>query len=86
MALPPIRSGVPDKLDLRGLLAERALAVKRLSPQLRTAGTYVLISAAWIWFSGHLLGNLVDGLERGADVVLNRIEDRVKNAKELPMR
>lgn len=31
----------------------------RLSPQLRTAGTYVLIGAAWIWFSGHLLGYLV---------------------------
>jgi response regulator RpfG family c-di-GMP phosphodiesterase len=30
-----------------------------LSPQLRTAGTYVLVSAAWIWFSGHLLGDLV---------------------------
>ena len=31
----------------------------KVSPQLRTAGTYVLISAAWIWFSGHLLGHLV---------------------------
>jgi putative nucleotidyltransferase with HDIG domain len=30
-----------------------------LSPQLRTAGTYVLVSAAWIWFSGHLLGHFV---------------------------
>ena len=30
-----------------------------LSPQLRTAGTYVLVSAAWIWLSGTLLGNLV---------------------------
>lgn len=33
--------------------------MKRLSPQLRTAGTYVLVSAVWIWFSGHLLGSLV---------------------------
>jgi HD-GYP domain-containing protein (c-di-GMP phosphodiesterase class II) len=31
----------------------------RLSPQLRTAGIYVLVSAAWIWFSGNLLGYLV---------------------------
>jgi HD-GYP domain-containing protein (c-di-GMP phosphodiesterase class II) len=30
-----------------------------LSPQLRTAGTYVLVSAVYIWFSGHLLGSLV---------------------------
>ena len=30
-----------------------------LSPQLRTAGTYVLVAGAWIWFSGHLLGSLV---------------------------
>ncbi|RDS86410.1 HD-GYP domain-containing protein [Dyella psychrodurans] len=30
-----------------------------LSPQLRTAGIYIVVSAAWIWFSGHLLGNLV---------------------------
>jgi HD-GYP domain-containing protein (c-di-GMP phosphodiesterase class II) len=30
-----------------------------LSPQLRTAGTYVLVSATYIWFSGHLLGSLV---------------------------
>jgi len=30
-----------------------------LSPQLRTAGIYVLVSAAWIWFSGQLLGSLV---------------------------
>jgi response regulator RpfG family c-di-GMP phosphodiesterase len=34
-------------------------AVIKLSPQLRTAATYVLISAAWIWFSGRLLGDLV---------------------------
>ncbi|MFC3653755.1 HD-GYP domain-containing protein [Dyella humi] len=33
--------------------------MKRLSPQLRTAGTYVLVSAIYIWFSGHLLGALV---------------------------
>jgi HD-GYP domain-containing protein (c-di-GMP phosphodiesterase class II) len=33
--------------------------VIRISPQWRTAGTYVLVSAAWIWFSGHLLGYLV---------------------------
>ena len=33
--------------------------MKRLSPQLRTAGTYVLISVVYIWFSGHLLGALV---------------------------
>ena len=31
----------------------------KLSPQLRTAGIYVLVSAAWIWFSGNLLGHLV---------------------------
>jgi response regulator RpfG family c-di-GMP phosphodiesterase len=30
-----------------------------LSPQLRTAGIYVLVSAAWIWLSGNLLGLLV---------------------------
>jgi putative nucleotidyltransferase with HDIG domain len=30
-----------------------------LSPQLRTAGIYIVVSAAWIWFSGHLLGDLV---------------------------
>lgn len=30
-----------------------------LSPQLRTAGIYVLVSASWIWLSGTLLGNLV---------------------------
>jgi putative nucleotidyltransferase with HDIG domain len=30
-----------------------------LSPQLRTAGTYVLVSAVYIWFSGRLLGSLV---------------------------
>ena len=30
-----------------------------LSPQSRTAGIYVLVSAAWIWFSGTLLGYLV---------------------------
>ncbi len=30
-----------------------------LSPQLRTAGIYVLVSAAWIWFSGTLLGMFV---------------------------
>jgi HD-GYP domain-containing protein (c-di-GMP phosphodiesterase class II) len=30
-----------------------------LSPQLRTAGTYVLVSAIYIWLSGHLLGDLV---------------------------
>ncbi|XRD86260.1 HD domain-containing protein [Dyella acidisoli] len=41
------------------MLAERALTVKKLSPQLRTAGTYVLISAIYIWVSGHLLGSLV---------------------------
>ncbi|HUB89932.1 MAG TPA: HD domain-containing phosphohydrolase [Dyella sp.] len=34
-------------------------AVIRVSPQLRTAGTYVLVSAVWIWFSGYLLGDLV---------------------------
>lgn len=33
--------------------------MKRLSPQLRTAGTYVLVSAIYIWVSGHLLGSLV---------------------------
>ena len=33
--------------------------MKHLSPQLRTAGIYVLVSALWIWFSGHLLGDLV---------------------------
>ena len=33
----------------------------------------------------HLLGNLVDRLERAADVVLNRAEDRVEDAKELPV-
>src|SRR5579863_9841239 len=33
----------------------------------------------------HLLGNLVDGLERAADVVLNRAENRVERAKELPL-
>lgn len=46
-------------LRLRGLLAGHALTVKRLSPQLRMAGTYVLVSAIYIWFSGHLLGSLV---------------------------
>jgi HD-GYP domain-containing protein (c-di-GMP phosphodiesterase class II) len=30
-----------------------------LSPQLRTAGIYVLVSAAWIWVSGSMLGYLV---------------------------
>ncbi|WP_338015465.1 HD-GYP domain-containing protein [Dyella acidiphila] len=30
-----------------------------LSPQLRTAGTYVLVSAIYIWLSGRLLGDLV---------------------------
>jgi HD-GYP domain-containing protein (c-di-GMP phosphodiesterase class II) len=30
-----------------------------LSPQLRTAGTYVLVSGVYIWFSGRLLGSLV---------------------------
>jgi putative nucleotidyltransferase with HDIG domain len=30
-----------------------------LSPQFRTAATYVLVSAVYIWFSGHLLGDLV---------------------------
>lgn len=39
-------------------------AVIRLSPQWRTAGTYVLVSAAWIWFSGHLLGRLVHDPQR----------------------
>jgi response regulator RpfG family c-di-GMP phosphodiesterase len=39
--------------------AGRALIVKPLSPQFRAAGIYVLISVAWIWFSGHLLGSLV---------------------------
>ena len=33
--------------------------MKRLSPQLRTAGTYVLVSAIYIWVSGHVLGSLV---------------------------
>jgi HD-GYP domain-containing protein (c-di-GMP phosphodiesterase class II) len=33
--------------------------VNKLSPQLRTTGTYVLVSAAWIWFSGNLLGYFV---------------------------
>lgn len=33
--------------------------MSKVSPQLRTAATYVLISAAWIWFSGYLLGTLV---------------------------
>src|SRR5579863_10499889 len=33
----------------------------------------------------HLLGNLVDGLERVTDVVLNRAENRVEHAKELPL-
>ncbi|GAB2582343.1 HD-GYP domain-containing protein [Dyella jejuensis] len=35
-----------------------------VSPQLRTAGAYVLISAAWIWFSGQLLGDLVHDPQR----------------------
>ncbi|MFK2893879.1 HD-GYP domain-containing protein [Dyella flagellata] len=39
--------------------AERLLAVIKLSPQSRTAGIYMLLSAAWIWFSGHVLGYLV---------------------------
>jgi response regulator RpfG family c-di-GMP phosphodiesterase len=30
-----------------------------LSPQLRTAGIYMLVSAAWIWVSGNVLGYLV---------------------------
>ena len=38
--------------------------VKRISPQLRTAGTYVLISAAYIWLSGQLLGHLVHDPQR----------------------
>ena len=33
--------------------------MNKLSPQLRTTGTYVLVSAAWIWFSGNLLGYFV---------------------------
>ncbi|RDS80407.1 HD domain-containing protein [Dyella monticola] len=33
--------------------------MKKLSPQLRTAATYMLLAAAWIWFSGQLLGHLV---------------------------
>lgn len=53
------RRDLSTDLRLRGLLAERALTVKKLSPQLRTAGTYVLISAIYIWVSGHLLGSLV---------------------------
>lgn len=38
--------------------------MKRVSPQLRTAGTYVLISAIYIWFSGQLLGHLVHDPQR----------------------
>ena len=34
----------------------------------------------------HLLGDLVDGLKGGSDIVLNRTEDRVKHTQELPMR
>lgn len=41
--------------------------VKRVSPQLRTAATYVLISAAYIWFSGQLLGHLVHDPQRIVD-------------------
>ena len=38
--------------------------MKRPSPQLLTAGIYVLVSALWIWFSGHLLGDLVHDPQR----------------------
>lgn len=40
------------------------MTVKRLSPQLRTAGIYVVAASAWIWFSGHLLGGLVHDPQR----------------------
>jgi response regulator RpfG family c-di-GMP phosphodiesterase len=49
---------------LRNLSAERPRAVLKLSLPLRIAGAYVLISAVYIWISGHLLGSLVHDPKR----------------------
>lgn len=43
---------------LSSVLVPRGVRVI-LSPQLRTAGIYVVISAVYVWFSGQLLGYLV---------------------------
>lgn len=54
-----VTTGRTPARNLPFSLTDCAATVIRLSPQLRTSGIYMLVSAAWILFSGLLLGDVV---------------------------